>query len=58
MARQAGYLAMQFNCVVSPNEGAVALWKSLGFAIIGTVPGAFRHLEHGLVPIHIMHRWL
>jgi GNAT superfamily N-acetyltransferase len=57
-ARLQGYGAMQFNFVVSTNERAVHLWQSLGFTIVGTVPGAFRHSEKGLVAIHIMHRWL
>src|SRR5262245_36490963 len=42
-ARRAGYLAMQFNFVVSTNTAAVKLWKKLGFAVIGTAPKAFRH---------------
>jgi L-amino acid N-acyltransferase YncA len=57
-AKRLGYLAMQFNFVVSTNEGAVALWKSLGFTIIGTIPQAFRHSSKGLVDIYIMHRFL
>lgn len=57
-ARLQGYKAMQFNFVVSTNERAIALWKSLGFSIVGTVPGAFDHREKGLVDIHIMHRRL
>ena len=57
-ARRLGYAAMQFNFVVSTNERAVRLWQSLGFAIVGTVPGAFRHPTHGPVPVHIMHRAL
>ncbi len=42
-ARRRGYRAMQFNAVVEVNSRAIALWQSLGFRIIGTVPGAFRH---------------
>jgi L-amino acid N-acyltransferase YncA len=57
-ARECGYLAMQFNAVVSTNTRAIELWKSLGFAIVGTVPAAFRHARHGLVDLHIMHRLL
>ncbi|MFN7116797.1 MAG: GNAT family N-acetyltransferase [Saprospiraceae bacterium] len=37
-AKAAGYRAMQYNFVVSTNVGAVKLWQSLGFAIIGTIP--------------------
>lgn len=57
-AKRAGYLAMQFNFVVSTNTGAVALWRKLGFDIIGTIPKAFRHREHGLVDAHVMYRFL
>lgn len=52
-----GYLAMQFNAVVATNP-AVALWESLGFGIVGTVPDAFRHAREGLTPVHIMYRRL
>ena len=57
-ARKAGFLSMQFNAVVSTNENAVALWKKMGFAIVGTVPKAFRHQTLGLVDLHVMHRFL
>jgi len=57
-ARELGYAAMQFNAVVSTNRGAVALWRSLGFIIVGTVPDAFRHRTDGLVDVHIMHKYL
>lgn len=54
-AREAGFLAMQFNAVVETNRPAIALWQSLGFEIVGTVPRAFRHPAHGLVGLHIMY---
>jgi L-amino acid N-acyltransferase YncA len=57
-ARARGYRAMQFNFVVSTNTRAVRLWQSLGFAIVGTLPGAFAHPEHGFVDAHVMHRAL
>lgn len=57
-ATAAGYRAMQFNAVVSTNTGALALWRSLGFTVIGTVPEGFRHPHHGPVDLHIMHRRL
>jgi L-amino acid N-acyltransferase YncA len=57
-ARRAGFRAMQFNAVVAANTGAVALWKSLGFEIVGTVPDAFRHARLGLTPVHVMYRRL
>ena len=49
---------MQFNLVVSTNEGAVRLWKELGFAVIGTVPGGFKHADHGYVDAYIMYQEL
>jgi L-amino acid N-acyltransferase YncA len=55
-ARHAGYHSMQFNAVVETNTGAVTLWRSLGFEIIGTVPEAFDHPRHGLVGLHVMYR--
>lgn len=57
-ARRQGFLAMQFNLVVSTNEAAVALWKKLGFRIVGTLPKAFRHKRLGLVDAYVMHRFL
>ena len=57
-AREAGFRGMQFNAVVATNTGAVALWQSLGFEIVGTVPDAFRHARLGLTPVHVMYRQL
>jgi RimJ/RimL family protein N-acetyltransferase len=41
-ARACGFAAMQFNFVVSTNVRAVKLWQSLGFEIVGRLPGAFQ----------------
>jgi ribosomal protein S18 acetylase RimI-like enzyme len=57
-ARRHGYRAMQFNFVVSTNEAAVHLWRELGFHIVGTLPGAFRHAEKGFVDVYVMFRSL
>lgn len=54
-ARALGFSAMQFNAVAETNAAAVALYRSLGFSIVGTVPEAFNHPEQGLVGLHIMH---
>ena len=57
-ARRLGFRGMQFNLVVSTNEGAVRLWQDMGFAVIGTVPGAFKHQSLGYVDALIMYREL
>jgi ribosomal protein S18 acetylase RimI-like enzyme len=55
-ARMRGFVAMQFNFVVSTNERAVALWQRLGFAVVGRLPAAFDHPRLGLVDALVMHR--
>jgi GNAT superfamily N-acetyltransferase len=57
-AKRAGYLAIQFNFVVSTNKAAVSLWQKLGFAIVGTLPKVFRHQSLGYVDAYVMHRFL
>ena len=57
-AKKTGFLAMQFNFVVASNEAAVRLWQSLGFAIAGTLPKAFRHRDRGYVDAYVMYRFL
>ncbi len=57
-AKRAGFLAIQYNFVVSTNTAAVRLWRKLGFVIVGTLPKAFRHEELGLVDVYVMHRLL
>jgi L-amino acid N-acyltransferase YncA len=57
-ARSSGFRAIQFNAVVETNRGAVALWRSLGFEVLATVPEAFEHPRHGYVGLLIMHRFL
>lgn len=55
-ARASGYRGMQFNAVVETNTVAVALWESLGFEILATVPEAFDHRTRGLVGLHVMYQ--
>ena len=57
-ARRMGFRAMQFNFVVSTNTRAIHLSKQLGFKIVGTLPGAFRHPEKGYVDVYVMYRSL
>jgi len=55
-ARARGFTAMQFNFVIASNERAVRLWQSCGFAIVGTLPGVFKHPTRGLVDAYVMIR--
>jgi L-amino acid N-acyltransferase YncA len=57
-AKERGFLAMQFNFVVSSNERAVRLWQSMGFEIVGRLPGAFKHPKLGFVDALVMYRHL
>jgi len=58
VARELGYKAMQFNFVVSTNEGAVRLWNRLGFDTAGRLPKAFHHPSRGYVDALVMYKWL
>mgnify|MGYP000341979237 CR=1 FL=1 len=58
IARDLGFLGMQFNLVVSTNAGAIGLWLDLGFGVVGTVPGAFRPPSKGPVDAHVMFKAL
>jgi len=58
LARQEGFLALQFNSVVASNEVAVALWRKLGFDEVGRLPKAYRHARLGLVDCLVMYKWL
>jgi L-amino acid N-acyltransferase YncA len=55
-AREAGFAGMQFNAVVETNTAAVRLWRSLGFEIMTTIPGAFHSARHGRVGLHVMYQ--
>lgn len=57
-ARARGFRAMQFNFVVSTNLRAVGLWQSLGFDVVGRLPGAFAHPAEGSVDALVMFRTL
>jgi ribosomal protein S18 acetylase RimI-like enzyme len=55
-AQTRGFRAMQFNFVVSTNHRAVRLWQSLGFDVVGHLPGAFLHPTAGYVDALVMYR--
>jgi GNAT superfamily N-acetyltransferase len=54
-ARRTGFLAIQFNAVVATNRGAVGLYESLGFTVVGTVPRAHELPTGQRVGLRIMH---
>ena len=58
VALELGYKAMQFNFVIASNEGAVWLWRKLGFAVVGRLPKAFHHPRKGYVDALVMYKWL
>jgi ribosomal protein S18 acetylase RimI-like enzyme len=58
LAAQRGFKAMQFNFVVSTNERAIALWKVLGFEVVGRLPGAYEHPTLSFVDALVMYRKL
>lgn len=58
VAIELGYKAMQFNFVVSTNQGAIRLWTKLGFETVGRLPKAFNHPEQGYVDALVMYKWL
>ena len=53
-AKAQGFRAIQFNFVVSTNIRAVRLWDSLGFSVIGRIPGGFQSPTQGYVDALIM----
>jgi ribosomal protein S18 acetylase RimI-like enzyme len=57
-AKARGFRAMQFNFVVSTNERALRLWLSLGFKIVGCLPGAFHHPAAGHADAFVLYRSL
>lgn len=53
-ARALGFAAMQFNFVVGTNAAAARAWERCGFAVVGRLPGVFRHRELGFVDAVVM----
>jgi RimJ/RimL family protein N-acetyltransferase len=52
------FRAMQYNLVVSTNEGAINLWKRHGFEVVGRLPQAFQHTQFGFVDAIVMYKLL
>ena len=58
LARERGFLAMQYNFVIATNTHAIRLWESFGFETVGRLPGVFNHPEAGYVDALVMYRRL
>jgi ribosomal protein S18 acetylase RimI-like enzyme len=56
VAKTLGFKSMQYNLVVSTNQGAIRLWKRHGFQVIGTLPKAFKHKRLGYVDALVMYK--
>lgn len=50
-AKSLGFRIMQFNAVLATNEGAIHLYKKLGFTPLGLIPGGFRQKNGHYVDI-------
>ncbi len=57
-AKDLGFLAMQFNMVLSQNKLAIKLYERLGFNIVGTIPQAVRNPDGNFQDGYVMHRKL
>jgi ribosomal protein S18 acetylase RimI-like enzyme len=57
-AGRTGFQALQFSFVPSTRTGSVALWRRLGFEVVGTLPASFCDPERGLVDAYVLHRVL
>lgn len=53
-ARARDFRAMQFNFVIATNTRAIGLWQSLGFEIVGRLPGAYHHPDGTYVDALVM----
>lgn len=56
-AKEEGFKGIQFNYVVSNNLRAIRLWESLGFEIVGKLPGGFKSKD-AYIDVYIMYRSL
>ena len=58
IARAKGYSAVMFNLIFSTNTPSLNLWKSLDFAIVGTIPNAVNLIDGNKADAVIMYRAL
>lgn len=49
IARLLGFRIMQFHAVVVTNEGAIHLYKKLGFTALGVIPNGFKQKDGNYV---------
>ena len=56
-AKREGFRILQFNAVVKSNLPALSLYKKLGFARLGTIPGGFL-LKDGTYEDIILHYYI
>ncbi|GAB4232807.1 MAG: hypothetical protein Tsb0021_11580 [Chlamydiales bacterium] len=56
LAKGCGFLAMQFNMVLSQNVGAVKLYEKLGFKTIGKIPNAIQNDDKSFQDGYTMYR--
>ena len=57
-ARDLGFRAIQLNFVIATNEASLRICRSNGFAIVGTLPGAFFYKRQYYVDAYVMFRSL
>jgi len=57
-AKELGYRGVIFNLVFSENQVARHLWETLGFRVLGVIPGAVRKSDATYQDAHIMFRSL
>ncbi len=57
-ACKAGFAAMQFNFVVATHASALHIWRTEGYAVVGRLPGAFRHPSEGRIDALVMFKSL
>lgn len=58
IARSLGFLAMQFNMVLSQNKGAIKLYERLDFETVGLIPNAIRNADGSFQDGYTMYRRL
>jgi ribosomal protein S18 acetylase RimI-like enzyme len=49
-------VAVDQDAVAESNTRAVAVYRSLGFEVLATIPEGFRHATEGYVGLHVMYR--